>query len=341
MGSAPLGDLERTSVNWLLADGSRTGWNVLFRSPYILVGITLFPLVVSTLFLDWNLSRILRRERVFWEGQIRESQVSQIIDTLRVRVDTAWDIVNHYYSEGLGQEACKNALSKISPNEDGYVYVQKIDLADRTNEILLVHPDKAFVGRPVLRVVDLERVSEIYYQGKVYPVGHPTVAGIQPTNVCEEISRICAKGESGMIHYYWARVVDGKASQIGYPKVAYIRYFPQWQWALGSGAYADHIDALVAEQVQAAMANAHRIRNVLISSTLVIALVLGGDFHGGLAHVLSQADPVRGIPVDVSGTSGPGSGESQAERAVLQDPDHQPAAESGAQGQGLQNPPLQ
>ncbi len=273
-GSAPLGDLERTSVNWLLPDGSITGWNVLFRKPYILVGITLFPLVISTLFLDWNLSRILRREQVFWEGQIRESQASQISDALKARVDAAWDIVNHYYSEGLGQEACKTALSKISPNGDGYIYVQKVDFVDRANEVVLVHPDKTFVGQPVRRVVDLERVNEVYFQGKVYPLGHPTVAGIQPTNVADQVNRICANEGSGVIHYYWARVVDGKASQVGYPKMTYIRYFPQWQWALGSGAYADHIDALIAGRLQVMNANTNRVRDLLVSSTLAMALVL-------------------------------------------------------------------
>ena len=211
--------------------------------------------------------------------------MSHIVDTLRTRVDSAWDIVNHYYREDLGQEACKKALANIGLNRDDYIYVEQVDSDGGEGPIIIVHPDKGFVGRPTGQVVDLDRVQEIYYHGQVYPLGHPTIAGIRPTHIATEIKKVCAQG-SGVIHYYWARVVDGKPSQVGYPKVSYLRYFPEWKWAIGCGAYADHIDALVADQMEIARANIHQIWRVFFSSTAVICVVLS-MISIGISHKYS------------------------------------------------------
>ncbi|NLH44412.1 MAG: hypothetical protein GX448_21440, partial [Planctomycetes bacterium] len=62
----------------------------MLRRPYILACIALFPLAISTLLLYLNLSRLLRRELVSRERQIREVEMSHIVDTLRTRVDSAW-----------------------------------------------------------------------------------------------------------------------------------------------------------------------------------------------------------------------------------------------------------
>ncbi|NLZ06477.1 MAG: PAS domain-containing protein [Phycisphaerae bacterium] len=259
----------------------------MFKRPYILVIITLSPLAVSGLFLYLSLSSVLRRELVSWEAEVRQIQMAQIVDELKVRIDAAWDVANHYYDEGLGQDACTKAIASISQNQDSYVFVMRIDRTDRANEVMVVHPDKSFVGQSAHRVVDLERIQEIYYRGEIYPLGHPAVAGIQSVNVGEEISDICVEQGSGMIQYYWPRVVDGKASQVGYPKVTYVRFFPPWNWAMGSGAYADHIEGLVAAQVETARANMHHIMGLLLWFTLVITLVMA-VIATGVSHRFSR-----------------------------------------------------
>ncbi len=247
----------------------------MFRRPYVFMAMTLSPLVVSTLFLYINLSRVMQKEMATREVQIRQSQTAQIVDELRVRVDAAWDIVDHYCRENLGQQACRHILGDINVNQDGYIYVQQMDTPAPGRATIVVHPDRNFVGDEITMMVDLDRVSSIYYHGKIYPLDSPEIAGISPTNVSTEVNRVCREDGAGIIHYFWAKVIDGQASDVGYPKIAYIRYFPQWKWAIGSGAYADHIDTLVGEQLQVAQANAGRVWDLIMSSTLVVALLLG------------------------------------------------------------------
>ena len=80
----------------------------MFKRPYILVIITLSPLAVSGLFLYLSLSSVLRRELVSWEAEVRQIQMAQIVDELKVRIDAA-DIelhASHSYSwdvHGFGE----------------------------------------------------------------------------------------------------------------------------------------------------------------------------------------------------------------------------------------------
>jgi PAS domain S-box-containing protein len=44
--------------------------------------------------------------------------------------------------------------------------------------------------------------------------------------------------------------MGGKTGEIGYHKISYVRLFKPWNWVVGAGQYADHIDTLVSRQKQ-------------------------------------------------------------------------------------------
>lgn len=235
----------------------------------------LSPLAVSTLLLHINLSRVMDEETTAREMQIRASHESQILDQLQIRVDTVWDMIDHYHRENRGKDACRQALANINSNEDDYVYVQELDTPAKGEVTVVVHPDVAFHGQDTTTLVDLDRVDWIYHRSEIYPKGHSSIGEIQPTHVTEEMRRICREGGRGVIEYFWPRVVDGKASKVGYPKIAYVRYFAPWKWMIGSGAYADHIDALVQDEIQVARDNARRVWRLIMTSVLAVAVILG------------------------------------------------------------------
>jgi len=247
----------------------------MLRKPYILMCLMLAPLAVSTLLLHVNLSRVMEREVAAREVQIRDAHRSKIISQLQIRVDTAWDIVNHCYRQKRGKEACQGALASINPNNDGYIYVQELDTPAEGQATIVVHPDVAFQGQNTTILIDLDRVDWVYHRSEIYPKGHPSIARIQPTNITEEMRRICQEGGSGVLEYFWPRVIDGRASEVGYPKITYVRYFEPWKWVIGSGAYADHIDTLVHEEIQVARDNARRAWKLIMTSALAVAVILG------------------------------------------------------------------
>ena len=78
---------------------------------------------------------------------------------------------------------------------------------------------------------------------------------------------VCKKEGAGFVAYNWARPGATKPQ----PKVSYVRIYQKWDWIVGSGAYVDDIEAVVASA-----------RNRILSLYLGVGLfVLLGGIWGG------------------------------------------------------------
>jgi methyl-accepting chemotaxis protein len=57
-----------------------------------------------------------------------------------------------------------------------------------------------------------------------------------------ECANVARSNGQGFVDYQWSKPNDSKPS----PKVAYVKYFPDWNWVIGSGIYVDDANAATA-----------------------------------------------------------------------------------------------
>ncbi|MHC4926624.1 MAG: ATP-binding protein [Planctomycetota bacterium] len=242
---------------------------LLFR-PYIIVFLTLIPLVISLLILYLNLSRIIKGDIEHQKNHTEQLQQQEIIAKLQARIETAYSIVEHYYSANLGQENCKTALDKLRFDGNNYIWVHQLDPKRLDSALMLVHADKSLINRDLSGLIDLDRLESLYLHGSVYPIDSETVIHIQPTNIFEQFNQVCLKNGSGVVRYYWPKIIEGQAEKVGYLKVSYVQYFPEWNWVLGAGAYADHIDHVIETEQALIEQNACHIWRIIVLSFVAI-----------------------------------------------------------------------
>lgn len=80
-----------------------------------------------------------------------------------------------------------------------------------------------------------------------------------------------------IIHYAFPRAGQTEA----HPKMAYVKGFDPWRWAIGTGVYTDDVDAAVQQDLIEAAE--------LIGPVLLLVLLLGGWISRGLIQGIDQA----------------------------------------------------
>ena len=241
-----------------------------FCRPYMMVLLTLIPLLFSLSILYLNLSRIIKNDTAYQSDRLTQLQEREIVSKLQARIETAYSIVEHYYSENLGQEACKQAINKLRFDDNNYIWVHQFSPGLPNDGIMVVHPNKKLLNRDTSGLIDLDLVDSLYLKGKIVSKDSPEAKDIPAINIFEKFNNICLQEGSGVVRYYWPKIVDSRAGRVGYLKVSYIKYFPEWHWVLGAGAYADHVDQLVRNQQAEVEANAREIWRVIMLSFICI-----------------------------------------------------------------------
>ncbi len=239
---------------------------------YKLICMTLLPLLSGIVILGAVILVSLKRETDRRLCEVRQRQETAIINELRGRIESAHAIVSHYEKTGrTPEEGCK-AISAIRFGDNNYIWVHRLDETRANSAFMLVHAADALVGQDLSGWIDLDGISKIYYNGAIYPKTAPEVRHIKPTDIFAEFNKVCLSDGAGVVKYYWPKIIAGKASEIGYLKVSYVKYFPKWKWVLGAGMYADHIDSVVANEVKGIRQN----MKSTVSALIVLLLAVGG-----------------------------------------------------------------
>lgn len=149
----------------------------------------------------------------------RKQAVKDAMNIFQAQLESCYSL---YKSGQLTEKQAKDAAFKLARttryfnNDYFFIYSDKL--------ISLAHPDKLLEGH------DLSRVKD----EKGYVFGPDMIAKGTTEN-------------GGFIDVWWARL----GSDVAIPKIIYVKYFPKWNWILGTGTYVDDIENTVAIQKKA------------------------------------------------------------------------------------------
>ena len=140
---------------------------------------------------------------------------------LAASVDTAWGVIDHFskmVDNGMtveeAQTLAKNTIKDLR-YEGGKIYFWIND----TQPKMIMHPIK-----PALDGKDLS--------GSKDPDG---------LHLFVEMVKVAEKNGAGFVNYQWPKPGKEKPQ----PKLSYVKKHPTWNWIVGSGVYADNLQAEV------------------------------------------------------------------------------------------------
>jgi PAS domain S-box-containing protein len=156
----------------------------------------------------------------------------------------------------------------------------------------------------------LDRIEKIRFgqYGYIFVVNYNGVIlmnGVQPeligkdlwemtdpygVKVMQEERRAAEKPEGDFIQYHWEKPTTGQIS----PKISFVKGFPQWQWMVGAGVYADEVESVIAEKeaegrrrMMASAVGLGLVLLVMLMASLVICFCLSRYFKRQLDLFLS------------------------------------------------------
>ncbi len=180
--------------------------------------------------------------------RLRQQQEDAFIGKLKGQVDIAVTLINVLRRDGKNQDECKDAIKKLRFGETGkdYYWIHSYDASHIDQPKMIMHPVLTNLdGTDISNFEDLKKFDQIVFQGKTYPKGAPELHSLPITNLFVDMNKVCSKSGEGVVRYYWNK--PGEDNKTAYSKFSYVKLIPEWGWVIGTGAYADHVDAVVAE----------------------------------------------------------------------------------------------
>ncbi|WP_432695342.1 cache domain-containing protein [Marinobacterium sp. YM272] len=161
--------------------------------------------------------------------EYREQVLESHRQRLRAVVDSAFFFFRNQYrlarDSGMDDTAARRyvfeQLRSLTYGDGDYVWI-----ADESFT-LVSHPDTAYQGRSVQDLLDES--------------GHPIMPKV--------IDQAMAEGE-GFYNYRWNRLNEDQKLE----KFSYVKYFPEWNFVIGSGVYIDAVEAEVQARREQALA---------------------------------------------------------------------------------------
>lgn len=244
----------------------------------LIIGV-LLSIILGNVALLFFMSSLLARQSSDQLAALRREKEGEIINELKGRVESAHSIVGYFASTVQGPDEAQRlsaaAVSSMRFGDNNYIWVHRLDPARESSAFMLVHPAANLVNKDLSGLIDLNEIDSIYHNGNIYTKNDPVVSKIKPTDIFKEFNRTCLTIGYGVVPYYWPKIINGKATRTGYYKISYVKYFPQWHWVIGAGAYADHIDQLVKENSdQITVANTRLFRKFLVLVAVLSGMVL-------------------------------------------------------------------
>jgi sigma-B regulation protein RsbU (phosphoserine phosphatase) len=125
-------------------------------------------------------------------------------------------------SRKKAQKLALNWIKDIRYGNDDYFFVYN------TQMVAISHPDPKFMGKSLKNWRD-----------------------IKGNYVIRTLNEIALSQGSGFYRYWWKRL----EGEVPVEKLAYVRYFPQWQWIIGTGVYIDDIEVQVQKKLKGILAD--------------------------------------------------------------------------------------
>jgi sigma-B regulation protein RsbU (phosphoserine phosphatase) len=125
-------------------------------------------------------------------------------------------------SRKKAQKLALNWIKAIRYGNDDYFFVYN------TRMVAISHPDPKFMGK---LLIDWRDIKGNY--------------------VIRTIKKIALSQGSGFYRYWWKRL----QGEVPVEKLAYVRYFSEWRWIIGTGVYIDDIEAQVQRKLKEILAN--------------------------------------------------------------------------------------
>lgn len=225
--------------------------------------------------------------------RLHDAAVTQV---LRARTDVAYALVESYGKAPDVAQAQAEALGHLASmrfgaDDSSYLWVHTLDPAAPDRPVMVMHPTKpALNGTDVANFVDKERFKRIWFGGEEYANADPAVAAVPSTNLFVDMNRalLASSDRSAVVRYYWPD--PARSMDVGYEKVSFVRYYAPWKWVIGTGEYADNIDAAAA-QVEARM---HDESQTALWRVAIAGLLLVGALTAILLYIAEHvARPVR------------------------------------------------
>ena len=245
------------------------------NSPKKIIILVLLPLLTLVSMFYIVLSGVIKRQEERRIVDIRSRQEQAIISELRGRVESVFSLIEYYEAAGKSEEECKQIINSLHFGDMNYIWVHQIDRNEPDSAFLLVHPSKKYINTDISALVDLDSIEEIYYECKLYPKSDPVVSHIKPTHISREFNKVCFDKGSGVVRYYWPKIIDGKETKAGYLKLSYVKLCPNWNWIVGAGAYADHIDHILEAEKQSMKREYNGFWKIIIWTFVVLILIIG------------------------------------------------------------------
>jgi len=198
-----------------------------FKVTTLLVVSLVLTALISTLVVIF----LMKNESAGRLEGIRAVMTHEKVEALSDKVKIAHHVVNSFY-EALQndsqksdpdviktyQEKAKTAIKKLRFGEDGYFWIN--DFGPK----MVMHPIK-----PALDGANLSQSKDP--KGKF---------------LFNEMVDVVTKNGKGVVNYMWEK----PGFDTPQAKISFVEGFKPWGWIIGSGVYADDIDALVAKEKQ-------------------------------------------------------------------------------------------
>ncbi|SFR18596.1 Cache domain-containing protein, partial [Desulfoscipio geothermicus DSM 3669] len=169
--------------------------------------------------------------------------------------DTVYTLLSEYSERARKgelsvEEAQQRALLRIGAMRynDGAGYYWVHTATDPRHPVMVMHPIKPEMnGADLSGINDFDTVEKIFYEGKIYLKNDEVIkSNIKPTDLFIKMNEVCINEGEGFVTYYWSKGNAGAASDVGYPKMSYVKLFKPWGWVIGTGFYIDNVDNEIA-----------------------------------------------------------------------------------------------
>jgi len=234
--------------------------SIQFKVTLLLVISLILTAVISTIVVVV----LMKNDEVARLEGIRTVMAREKVEALSDKVQIAISVLNMSYEMfqkdphkdqsdviKMYQEKAKTAIKELKFGKDGYFWINDF------TPVMIMHPIK-----PSLDGTNLSQSQD--------PTGK---------FLFKEMVKIASKQGKGVVNYMWEK----PGFTIPKAKISYVEAFKPWGWIIGTGVYADDIDALVAKEKG-------KLDDALIALIVRNSIILGVVviFFALLSRYLSQ-----------------------------------------------------
>lgn len=200
----------------------------------------------------------------FETAEFRQLKYKDRYNLLETHVNGATSILAHFHgleeagelSRNEAQQKAFEAIAAVRYEESGYVFI--IDYSGTFE----VHPSDALRGTNQWELTD--KAGNLFLQDMIQ----------------------VARSGGGISKYDWSK--PGQPEDVLYEKASYATTFEPWELVVGTGAYIDDVETLVASEIR----QSAKMGGIAIALLLVTAILISRSITRPLSRVRSALDAV-------------------------------------------------